>query len=65
LTNIIYVWQQVEEDLHQWTKKSSERLPEEVERLLMKKVLHMNLLPMRLEKQDAKAVGAVVRDVKK
>jgi hypothetical protein len=50
--------------LHQWTKKSSEKLLGEVAKLHTKKELLMNLLQMRHEKRDEKADGAVVHDDK-
>lgn len=41
--------------MHQWTKKSSARLPDEVAKLLMKKVLRTNLLLMKLARLDERA----------
>jgi hypothetical protein len=64
LTNIKYVWQQVEEDLHQWIKRSSEKLPDEVAKLLMKKARLTNLLLMKPAKLDEKADAEVVLEGK-
>jgi hypothetical protein len=62
LTNIKNVWQQVDVDLHQWIKRSNEKLPDVEEKPHMRKVLPMNLHPKKLVKLEEKGAAAVVPD---